>query len=164
MPGQSRLKPLLPGVAGNPGRLEFIRDRSMSGQSRLKPLLPGAAGNPGRREFIREGLMPGQSRLKPLLPGVAGNPGRREFIREGLMPGQSRLKPLLRLLDWSATIESICRFPRLLPVILHDVFQRIVEGILTEQLSQFIATLIPDIVQHLGNYQPDPLVLQDREE
>ena len=53
---------------------------------------------------------------------------------------------------------------RLLPIILHDVLQRVVEGVLTKQLAEIVATLFLDIVQHLGNHQANPLVLQNPEQ
>lgn len=54
---------------------------------------------------------------------------------------------------------SFGRCSRLLLVFFHDIFQCVIEDIFTEQLTEFVATLFLDIVQHLGNHQANPLVL-----
>ena len=52
---------------------------------------------------------------------------------------------------------------RLSPVIVHDIRQGFVEGILTEKLAELVATLRFDIVHDLRDDQPDPFLLQQGE-
>jgi len=105
-----------------------------------------------------------------MLHGVVGAASPPRFAPVSLtripalrdVPTSMQATPLLQEGIY-AIIGSTGRCSRFLPIVLYDILQRVIEGILTEQLAEIVTTLFPDIVHDLRDNQPYTLVLQGRE-
>ena len=54
--------------------------------------------------------------------------------------------------------------PRMFLIGLHDIIQRVLESVLSEQLPQPIAACFPDVLQNLRHHQAYALFLHEREQ